>query len=96
MKWKQIINWKDIEKILHPLYPHTRGQKELNPTMMFRVLLIQTWYNLGDPETENALVRDILFRKFVGLDISDSVPDHSTIWKFREKLQKRRLNCLNL
>ena len=30
---EQIIDWKAIEKILHPLYLHTRGQKALNPRM---------------------------------------------------------------
>jgi len=47
--------------------------------MMFKVMLLQAWYNLSDPAMEKQLARDLLFRRFVGLSLSESVPDHSTI-----------------
>lgn len=40
---------------------------------------------------EKQLARDLLFRRFVGLDIAESVPDHSTFWRFRGQLEKRSL-----
>ena len=33
------------------------------------------------------MARDLLFRRFVDLDISESVPDHSTLWRFRQTLE---------
>lgn len=36
---------------------------------------------------ERQLARDLLFRRFIGLDISETVPDHSTFWRFRQKLE---------
>ena len=56
--------------------------------MMFKVLLLQAWYDLSDPMMEKQLARDLLFRKFVGLSISSPLPDHSTIWRFRALLQQ--------
>jgi IS5 family transposase len=32
-----------------------------------------------------------LFRRFVGLSLADSVPDHSSIWRFRQRLEKQDL-----
>ncbi len=40
---------------------------------------------------EKQLARGLLFRRFVGLNLSESVPDHSTIWRFRNRLQKEGL-----
>ena len=58
---------------------------------MFKVLLVQSWYDLSDPRLEKLLVRDLLFRRFVGLSLADSVPDHSTIWRFRQLLETENL-----
>ena len=58
---------------------------------MFKVLLVQSWYDLSDPRLEKLLVRDLLFRRFVGLSLADSMPDHSTIWRFRQLLETENL-----
>ena len=58
---------------------------------MFKALLLQSWYNLSDPRLENLLVRDLLFRRFVNLSLADSVPDHSSTWRFRQLLEKQGL-----
>ena len=56
-------------------------------TGLFRV----DWYRLSDPALEKQLARDLLFRRFVGLDIAESVPDHSSFWRFRQTLQRLSL-----
>ena len=58
---------------------------------MFKALLLQSWYALSDPALEKQLARDLLFRRFIGLSISESVPDHSTLWRFRQLLEKQSL-----
>ena len=55
---------------------------------LYKALLLQSWYKLSDPALEKQLARDLLFRRFTGLDISEPVPDHSTIWRFRQVLEK--------
>jgi len=59
--------------------------------MMFKALLLQSWYKLSHPALEKQLARDLLFRRFAGLDISETVPDHSTFWRFRQTLEKLNL-----
>jgi IS5 family transposase len=58
---------------------------------MFKALLLQSWYSLNDPKLERLLVRDLLFRRFMGLSLADCVPDHSSIWRFRQLLEKQGL-----
>jgi IS5 family transposase len=55
---------------------------------MFKALLLQSWYALSDPKLDKQLARDLLIRRFVGLDIAESIPDHSTFWRFRQVLEK--------
>ena len=59
--------------------------------MMFKILLLQSFYNLSDPACEKQLARDLLFKRFVNLSLTDPVPDHSTIWRFRNNLNKSGL-----
>jgi IS5 family transposase len=58
---------------------------------MFKALLLQSWYSLNDPKLERLLVRDLLFRRFMCLSLADCVPDHSSIWRFRQLLEKQGL-----
>src|SRR5258705_3193450 len=46
------------------------------------------WYGLSDPAMEAALFDRISFLRFAGLSLEDVTPDHSTIWRFRERLAK--------
>jgi IS5 family transposase len=60
---------------------------------MFKALLLQSWYNLSDPALEKQIARDLLFRRFVGLNLSDTIPDHSTIWRYRQALDKANVTA---
>ncbi len=59
--------------------------------MMFKCLLLQVWYTLGDPAPEKSLARDLMFRRFVGPGLSETVPEHSTLWRFRNLLEQESL-----
>jgi transposase len=61
------------------------------PCLMLKALLLQSWYSSSDPKLEKLLVRDLLFRRFAGLSLTDSVPKHSSIWRFRQLLKKQGL-----
>ncbi len=52
--------------------------------MMFKALLLQHWYVLSHPALEKQLARDLLFKRIVGLPLSESVFDHSTLWRFKQ------------
>ena len=87
----ELIDWSHLEILLSGIHSHSKGGKAWPPLMMFKALLLQSWYRLSDPGLEKQLARDLLFRRFVGLDISESVPDHSTLWRFRQKLEQLSL-----
>lgn len=86
-----LIDWSRLEVLLSDIYSSSRGEKAWPPLMMLKALLLQSWYKLSDPALEKQLARDLLFRRFVGLDIAESVPDHSTFWRFRQQLEKKAL-----
>jgi IS5 family transposase len=50
------------------------------------MLLLQQYYNLSDPELELAVADRISFRRFVGLSFEDSVPDETTMVRFRQRI----------
>lgn len=87
----ELIDWSRVEHYLTEIHSKSRGEKAWPPLLMFKALLLQSWYNLSDPQLEKQLARDLLFRRFIELDLSESVPDHSTIWRFRQKLEERDL-----
>ena len=55
---------------------------------MFKILVIQTTNNLSDERAEFLINDRLSFMRFLGLGLSDRVPDARTIWLFREKLTK--------
>jgi IS5 family transposase len=56
--------------------------------MMFKILVIQATNNLSDERAEYLINDRLSFMRFLGLGLSDRVPDARTIWLFREKLTK--------
>ncbi len=81
-----MIKWQNIEQYLVDLHSSKKGARAYPPLMMFKALLLQSWYNLSDQQLESQLARDLLFRRFVGIGLDDSVPDHSSLWRFRQKI----------
>jgi transposase, IS5 family len=62
------------------------GRKPYDAVLMFKILVLQTLYNLSDDQLEY-LIRDRLsFMRFLGLGLEDAVPDATTVWLFREAL----------
>jgi len=91
-----IIDWKRIEKLLKRGLGRrtdevTSGAKAYPAIQMFKILLLQQWYGLSDLETERAMFDRISFIRFVGLSLEESVPDHTTICRFRNALVENKL-----
>ncbi|MCI0467423.1 MAG: transposase [Beijerinckiaceae bacterium] len=64
------------------------GRPPFDPVMMFKILVIQAANNLSDERAEFLINDRLSFMRFLGLSLSDRVPDARTIWLFREKLTK--------
>jgi len=82
----RLIDWKPVEKILRKKYRKVAsadGRPAYPPVPMFKLLLLQRWYGLSDPGLEDALSDRISFIRFSGFSLGSSLPDHSTICRFR-------------
>ena len=54
---------------------------------MFKIVLLQQWYNLSDPAAEEAVRDRLSFRRFCGLPLDRETPDHASIWRFRQGVE---------
>ena len=90
-----MLDWSRIEKLLRRGLGRstkiTAGAKAYPAIQMFKILLLQQWYGLSDQKTEEDLLDRISFVRFVGLSLEESVPDHTTICRFRNLLVERQL-----
>lgn len=67
------------------------GAKPIDVVMMFKILILQRYYGLGDTQLEYQIIDRISFKKFLGLESGDKVPDEKTVWAFRETLTTKGL-----
>lgn len=68
------------------------GRPPFDRLMMFKILILQRYYNLGDEQTEFQIKDRMSFQQFLGLQIGDAVPDEKTIWLFKENLKNKKLS----
>jgi transposase, IS5 family len=85
-----VINWESFRPELEALRQKERknnaGRKPFDAVMMFKILILQSLYNLSDDSLEMQILDRLSFMRFLGLNIGQAVPDATTIWKFREML----------
>jgi IS5 family transposase len=67
------------------------GRKPIDALVLFRMLVLQSLYNLSDEQIEYQVRDRLSFTRFLGLGIEEGVPDGTTLWLFREKLAKAGL-----
>jgi IS5 family transposase len=67
------------------------GRKPFDVVLMFKVMVLQSLYNLSDGAVEYQVRDRLSFMRFLGLTIGDRVPDAKTIWLFREELGRAGL-----
>lgn len=89
----QIIPWgRFMERVLPHYTEKEVGRKHKELKMMLKIYFAQKWYDLSDPGMEDAIYDRNSFQKFLGVDLlSDTVPDETTICKFRHLLEEHAL-----
>ena len=83
------IDFEKIRPILSDLYENDTekgGRPNYDPILMVKILLLQQWYNLSDPQVVREIRDRISFLNFLGYP--EKLPDRNTIWYFRERLSK--------
>lgn len=92
--------------ILFPEKETTLGRHAYDKELMIKCLFLQSWYTISDEELEFQINDRFSFQQFLGFP--KTIPDYSTIWRFREFLtesdiiekiweeQKRQLSQHNI
>lgn len=94
-KLNEVMNWESFREELETMRDEERrsnaGRKPFDVVVMFKILILQSLYNLGDDSIEYQIRDRISFMRFLGLSLVDRVPDAKTIWLYRENLGKAGL-----
>ena len=89
------IDWSVFDPILNSLpSPKPKGaggRPCFHVSLLFKMLVVQSLYNLSDAQMEFQTKYRLTFKSFLGLEMCDAIPDEKTIWAFRDKLCKHGL-----
>ena len=81
-----------MEERIRTHYPKAgRGRRPHYLSVMLRTHGVELFYNLSDPGMEDLLHEAESVRRFVGLGLTDPLPDESTILHFRHLLERHNL-----
>ncbi len=89
----RVIPWGQLVGLLEPHYPEAgRGRQPHELERMLRIYFLQQWFNLSDPQAEDAIYDSESMRRFARVELGDDkIPDETTILRFRHLLEKHRL-----
>ena len=85
--WEKLFK-KILKKAFRKIPKGLGGRPPYDYILMFKILILQRFYNISDDQMEYQLNDRLSFQRFLGLIITDDVPDATTIWRFREILTK--------
>jgi len=90
-----VIPWARLLALIAPYYPKAgRGRQPLGVEKMLRIYFLQQWFNLSDPQAEDAIYDSESMRRFARVELGDDVvPDETTILRFRHLLEEHRLTA---
>lgn len=92
-KLKNLVNWEIFRNILTKACKKKSiadgGRPNYDYVMMFKILILQRYYNLSDTQTEFQISDRLTFMRFLDLGLEDSIPDEKTIWNFKNTLIKK-------
>jgi IS5 family transposase len=86
-----VLDWHQLERVMRGIYASGTGRPSYPLLTLFRSLLLGIWYRLSDEQLSQCLVRDLLFRKFCRLELDSTIPDATTLGRFRTKLVEHDL-----
>ena len=95
----RVIDWSKVEERLRDYYQigkQEEGADAYPPLMLLKGLLLQKWFHIpSDPELENQINDRWSFKRFLGLPLDASSPDHSTFSRFRSRLSNEAMAWVN-
>lgn len=88
-----VVPWGKLIALIEPCYPKgERGRPPVGIERMLRIYFLSQWYGLADEALEDAIYDSQAMRNFIGVDLGgESVPDATTLLKFRHLLEENEL-----
>jgi IS5 family transposase len=87
---KLVMDWEIFQPVLDRIPANEPkgpgGRPPFDPLFMFRILVLQSLYNLSDEQTQFQILDRRSFHDFLDITEADTVPDQNTIRGFRETL----------
>ena len=91
----EMVPWESFRPILEQIHQKPRkskaGRRPIDAVLMFKLLVLQQLYNIGDDELEYQVNDRLSFMRFLHLGLEDTVPDAKTVWSFRAQLRDHEL-----
>jgi len=95
LQLSEIVPWEEFRSTLEALREKERksnaGRKPFDVILMFKILVLQSLYNLSDDAMEYQINDRLSFMRFLKLSLGAKVPDSKTIWHFRNELSDTEL-----
>jgi IS5 family transposase len=90
---EKVVPWGKLIELIEPYYPNgERGRPPIGIERMLRIYFLAQWYGLADEALEDAIYDSQAMRNFIGVDLGgESVPDATTLLKFRHLLEENEL-----
>jgi len=93
---KEKIDWElfreKIEKAIRKADYSKGGRPPWDVVLMFKIVMLQQWYNLSDESTEYQINDRLSFQRFLGIECGAKVPDCNTIWDFKQALSDTQID----
>ena len=87
----KVLDFPKIEKLLMEMYRGATGRPPIPPLILFKCLLLESWYGLSDVEVVQEIHDRRSFERFVGEGVREYHVDDTTLVKFRERLREAGL-----
>lgn len=88
----EIIPWDEFDIFFNKHLKrkdNRAGRPAYSTRLMFKIHLLQQWYDLSDRQAEYQINDRLSFRKFLGLGMESDIPDATTIENFRHLIEER-------
>jgi transposase, IS5 family len=90
-----LIPWEEFRTLLEEVRIKPRkngaGRRPFDVVLMFKILILQSLYNLADDALEFQILDRLSFMRFLSIGINGKVPDSKTIWLFRKQLEEAKI-----
>lgn len=86
-KIDRVLDLSFLRNLTAPFYVNEKGRPSIDPEIFVRMVLLESLYDINsDRQLCEEVSYNLAYRWFCKLSLADSVPDHSSITRIRDRL----------